>query len=820
MIGPGGAGTPEAMRVGIMIHKQQIITRFGNAFISALIVLSFITSFSGVSTAQGSPDKFVKGEVIVEIGPAASIENINARRGTRTIERIYGTNIYRLATANGKKEKKARKKLAKDPDVLSAWLNPVMLNPISVFARSQVSFPDGRPTVGQTRDGYMTQPVVDNLPEVHLRSRGQGIVIAVIDTGVDTNHPDIAGHLWSNPQEVIDGLDNDGNGLVDDHRGWDFSGRDNDPGEGPPSGDAGVEGHGTFIAGLIALVAPEARIVPIRAFNAQGVSDAFTVASAIKYAVDQGARVINLSFGSSEQSDVVRDAVLYARLKGAVLVAAVGNDNKNNDNNPEFPSGWSQDVIGVAALDGNNRKAEFSNFGSGVSVSAPGVRLVSLYPQTNTVNYATWSGTSFAAPLASAEAALILEASPNNTDVRAMIENTATSIDGNNPSFAGKLGRGRINPLEALRGITGTAFSGSEIRLIASGVEPSAVGQAEVKIIGSEQEFEVEAEGLSPRAAYKIVVNGAVLLNSVTASNFGGLKVEFTDPPRNNHFPLPASLKPVTLIRQVEVRDAQDRVILSAAFGTPNPGGGTSVEKEARLASTGVIGGARGKARAEIEPQREELRVEAEGLQSGAAYEISVDGVSLGAVTAQSGYFRVEFTSDGRSGRLLPASLRPVTKIQRIELRNGSGQVVLQGLFQAGGDDFGGGDDDDGDDGGGDDGGSGGGGGGGQETSLDAELHPTGYIRDAEGEFEVRARDGSEVLEIEVKELDRNTQYRVVVDGVDLGLVSTDDDGRFRRSWTSGSGSLPAAIRPVTNIRRVEIFDALGRSILAGGPPS
>jgi subtilisin family serine protease len=796
-----------------MRYGQHIITRLGDAFISALIVISLIGSFSARSYAQDAPAKFVKGEVIVEISPTASIENVNARRGTSTIERIYGTNIYRLRTPNGKKEKKQRKKLAKDPDVLSAWLNPVMLNPISVFARSQVSFPDGRPTVGQTRESYVTQPIIENMPEVHLRSRGQGILIAVIDTGIDANHPDVAAHLWSNPQEAIDGLDNDGNGLIDDHRGWDFASRDNDPSEEPGAGDTSIAGHGTFIAGLIALVAPESRIIPIRAFNAEGISDAFSVASAIKYAADKGARVINLSFGSPEQSDVLRDAISYARQKGAVLVAAVGNDNKNNDNNPEFPSGYNQEVIGVAAIDTNNRKAEFSNFGSGVSVSAPGVRLISLYPRTDRVNYATWSGTSFAAPLASAEAALILEASPNNTDVKTTIESTATSIDGSNPGFAGMLGRGRINPLEALRSLTTSAFTGGEIRLIPSGVEGSARGEAEVKITGSEQEFEVEAEGLLPRAAYKIVVNGAVLLNSVTASSFGGLKVEFADPPRDNHLPLPPALKPVTLIRQVELRDSQDRVVLSASFGASNPGG-TVVEKEAYLASTGVISGAEGKARAKIESEREELRVEAEDLQSGASYEIIADGISLGSVAAQSGYFRVEFTSDGRSGLLLPASLRPVTKIQRIELRNQAGQVVLQGVFQAGGDDFGGGGGDD--DGGGDDGG----GGGGQDVSLKADLNPTGDLDDAEGRFEVRIKDGDEEFEVEAKELRRNTQYRVVVDGFDLGLITTDGDGEFERTWTSKSGSLPAEIRPVSNIRRVEIFDALGRSVLAGGPPS
>jgi uncharacterized protein YfaP (DUF2135 family) len=84
----------------------------------------------------------------------------------------------------------------------------------------------------------------------------------------------------------------------------------------------------------------------------------------------------------------------------------------------------------------------------------------------------------------------------------------------------------------------------------------------------------------------------------------------------------------------------------------------------------------------------------------------------------------------------------------------------------------------------------------------------------------VRIKDGNEELEVEAKDLRRNTQYRIVVDGFDLGLITTDSDGEFERTWTSRSGSLPAELRPVTNIRRVEIFDAFGRPVLAGGPPS
>src|SRR5205085_10741104 len=191
--------------------------------------------------------------------------------------------------------------------------------------------------------------------------------------------------------------------------GWDFFDNGNDTMEQPASAQTTVAGHGTFIAGLITLIAPDVKIMPVRAVSREGLSDAFRIAQAIKYAVDHGAKIINLSFGTPEDSQVMHDAVTYAQNRGVLMIAAVGNENKGNDAAPQFPSNWNIEVMGVAALDANNRKADFSNFGTNVSVSALGVNLVSAYPETNnTPDYAMWSGTSFAAPLATAEAALLL----------------------------------------------------------------------------------------------------------------------------------------------------------------------------------------------------------------------------------------------------------------------------------------------------------------------------------------------------------------------------------------------------------------------------
>jgi subtilisin family serine protease len=318
--------------------------------------------------------------------------------------------------------------------------------------------------------------------------------------------------------------------------------------------------------------------MPVRAFSSDGVSDAFSIAQAIKYAVDHGASVINLSCGSTEDSPVMHDSVTYARQRGVLLVAAVGNENKGNDVAPQFPANWNLEVMSVAALDPTNRKAGFSNFGANVSVSAPGVNLISICPELNgTPDYAVWSGTSFAAPLASAGAALILEGD-SNRDARAALENTATGIDGSNPQFAGRLGRGRINALLALQSLDPVTGNHKEISLISTGVEPTARGEAEVSVTASEQEFEVEVEQLLPRAAYKIAVDGNIIVDGANpadphrlkavTSNFGSFKIEFSTSPGSNHVPLPASLNPVTTIRLVEVRDSQNRVVLANSFGS------------------------------------------------------------------------------------------------------------------------------------------------------------------------------------------------------------------------------------------------------------
>jgi subtilisin family serine protease len=676
------------------MSKKQLFHTIQAVFLSTLVFVSVIP-VAGQTAAPAT--EFRKGELIVELKSGVVIETINARWGTTTIRRIYGTNLYRLRTPNGKKEAKWRKRLSKDANLLSVALNPVVLNPITSFARSQMNFPDGHPTAGQNLAAYTEQQILTQLKiaEAQSRATGKGIIVAVIDTGVDASHPKFATNLWKDERqsaEIANGIDDDNDGLIDDVNGWDFINNNGDPSDkGATGSQTSVVGHGTFIAGLIKLLAPDVIILPVRAFDSEGLSDAFTVSEAIKYAADHDAKVINLSFGSVEDSAIVHDAIAYARQRGAVLVASVGNENDNTDARPRFPAAWNTETIGVAALDGDDRKAPFSNFGSTVAVSAPGVRLFSTFPGGSSGDYAVWSGTSFAAPFVAAQAAMILERRAT-ADARSIIENTSVPVDEKNQGFAGKLGRGRISPLEALNSLTisqgGAQLSHVEIALTATGIEPAARGEAEYETSTGEQEFEVEANGMTPGVAYDIVVNSLSGSSSTiaTANSFGGLKIEFVTPSRSGHPALPAVLNPVTGIRRVEVRNPQGSIVLQGDFTATSGGGGTGgggqfFEKEIGLSPTAVVPQATGSARSKNEPERQELRVEGDNLPSG-AYSIVADGVQLGWAIAQSGHFKVEYRSDEGT---LPQALQSASGISHIEVRNQAGQVVLQGDFEASG---------------------------------------------------------------------------------------------------------------------------------------
>ncbi|WP_421657136.1 S8 family serine peptidase [Leptothermofonsia sp. ETS-13] len=270
-----------------------------------------------------------------------------------------------------------------------------------------------------------------NAPEVWARGyTGQGITVAVVDSGVDYTHPDLNDNIWINVREIAgNGIDDDGNGYIDDVLGWDFVDNDNTP--------LDLDGHGTHIAGAIAAenngigvtgVAHGARIMPVRVLDADGFGTYPGIAAGIRYAANNGARVINLSLGGGGSSEEVSAAIQYATQLGAVVVISAGNEGANQ---PTFPANLTnQWGIAVGAVDINNQIARFSNDAGAVVVNyvvAPGVRTYSTTPN-NTYQY--YSGTSMAAPYVAGTAALILSANPTLTSAQVVSLLTSTANPG------------------------------------------------------------------------------------------------------------------------------------------------------------------------------------------------------------------------------------------------------------------------------------------------------------------------------------------------------------------------------------------------------
>jgi subtilisin family serine protease len=200
--------------------------------------------------------------------------------------------------------------------------------------------------------------------------------------------------------------------------------------------------HGTLCAGVIAGVAPDSRIMPLRVFDDSGKSDVFSIAKAIRHAVNNGARVINLSFGMSQSYSAIQNSLAYAASNHVVVVTSAGNQNKQT---PQFPASVST-VISVAAVNHQDVKASFSNYGSTVYLSAPGVNIISAYPGGR---YGMVSGTSFSAPMVAAEAALIMAV--KTSDPKTTLGAAIVNINVQNPLYIGKLGKGRVDVLSAVR---------------------------------------------------------------------------------------------------------------------------------------------------------------------------------------------------------------------------------------------------------------------------------------------------------------------------------------------------------------------------------
>jgi subtilisin family serine protease len=408
------------------VPLKSVFTRLA-ATAACLIVL--LSAFSRPVFA----DNTVPGYIIVRVEPGTDVQKLANDYHTAITDHTSGTDLYRFRLPDGTTEDDFAAAVGKDHRVIYAETDHYVLSPEVSGEPFHFAFDlSPKPATYANSATYVQVGLGRINPNGRAKlppplATGAGIVVAVLDTGATFGHPDLVGHYLPGFNAIA-------------------------PGTPPAEAADGIVnyevGHGTMVAGIIARLAPKAMILPIRVLNGDGSGTMASLVAGVRYAVSHGARVISMSFGSAVKSSALNDALDDAEHAGIVLVAAAGNDNGSD----VIPPTVSRGTIAVAALEADNTKTAFSNYGSFVRVSAPGSNIRSTFVDGG---YASWSGTSFAAPFVAAEAALILSVRPTFSaeDVKSTIRNTARSVDDVNPAYRGQLGKGVIDIDAAVRSV-------------------------------------------------------------------------------------------------------------------------------------------------------------------------------------------------------------------------------------------------------------------------------------------------------------------------------------------------------------------------------
>jgi subtilisin family serine protease len=282
-------------------------------------------------------------------------------------------------------------------------------------------------------------------------------VVAVVDTGVDYNHPDLKDNMWTNDLEKMGqpGVDDDGNGIIDDIYGYNPISENGDPMDG--------QGHGTHCAGVIgavhndigvAGVMAEAKIMAIKIFDDRGRTTAEAIVKGIDYAVKAGVKIMSNSWGGPQHSQAIEDAIKAADDAGILFVAAAGNGNflgfgQNNDKKPVYPANYELDnIVSIGAIKSSGRKAMMSNYGkTTVDLFAPGVSVYSTYIGGG---YRSLTGTSMAAPHVSGVAGLIASLDPTMTALE-IKERLLNGVSSSNKLMSKSIAGGTLNAFESVR---------------------------------------------------------------------------------------------------------------------------------------------------------------------------------------------------------------------------------------------------------------------------------------------------------------------------------------------------------------------------------
>lgn len=431
-----------------------------------------IICLTGVSApSQNGGPRYVADELVCKMRPGHNIDTVNQAYGTSVKGYAMRINSYLLATQPGQNIDSLAMQIRMRPDVIYSGPNFYCDAP-EPLQRSQPFLDE------QYTGDFPSQDAASRLllPEVHTLTTGVSVDVAVIDGGVNFSHP----LFVSQPGSLISGWD-----YIDDDQ------LANDEPGGPGSG------HGTFVAGVVNLVAPDARIHAYRVLDTLGSGDGFSIALAALRAMDDGCRVINLSLGMLGKHEALDDALRYLRTQDIMILGAAGNDGTAVDSLFPFPASEPY-TEAIAALDSLNLKADFSNFGGRVDFCAPGTSIYAPYLDSS---YAWWDGTSFSTPFVSGMAALLCSLDPTLTwtELDSIMAVTAVSVDSLNTGLGGKLGHGLINILAAVKGLaqavcgdadhSGTIDISDAVFLITyifgGGAAPNSVTSADADCSGS-----------------------------------------------------------------------------------------------------------------------------------------------------------------------------------------------------------------------------------------------------------------------------------------------------------------------------------------------
>jgi len=357
-------------------------------------------------------------------------------------------------------------------------------------------------------------PSMWNLPHMNVNvawdtTKGSSsVVVAVLDTGCERTHPDLAANIWVNPGEIPNnGLDDDNDGLIDDVSGWDFVANDANPED--------VNGHGTSTAGIVGAVqdnnigvtgiAPLCKVLPLKAGNDAGYFYDSTVVPAILYAADRGAKVLSMSFYGDSVTPAERAAIDYAWNLGALPIAAAGNDAQTY---PYYPAAYEH-TLGVGSHSSSDLKSTFSNWGSWVDVAAPGegirtTKIGGLYTSS-------FAGTSAACPNVAGVAALLFSALPGTTNaaVRAAIEDSAIGL--NQAPYGAWANYGRVDAQAALTRLLSGSDEPKPARLLFMSPVGGRLGLVSTRLGESVPDLLVYGVGLEEPNSVRVLQSGLAM---------------------------------------------------------------------------------------------------------------------------------------------------------------------------------------------------------------------------------------------------------------------------------------------------------------------